>query len=71
MAKKKTLKPSTVCPPAHGFCDGTWVCKIGIVVIALLFLATDMGWITWWKLNWWTVAFILIAVHKIFMYKCK
>ncbi len=67
MAKKKTAKMGDSCPPAHGCCGGTWSCKIVIVLVALLFLATDMGWITWWKLNWWTVAFILVALHKLFM----
>jgi len=68
MAKKKTTKPA-LCPTAPTSCcpmSG----KILLVVVALLFMATDLGWITWWKINWWTAAFILVALYKLFMHKC-
>ncbi len=64
MAKKKA-KVAETCPTPSSCCSSCcWGCKIVVAVIALLYLATDMGWITWWKLNWWTVAFILVALHK-------
>ncbi|MBS3176038.1 hypothetical protein J4457_02265 [Candidatus Woesearchaeota archaeon] len=40
-------------------------CGVLVLVIGILYLLQDMGRITWWTYNWYTVAFILLGVKKI------
>lgn len=68
MAKKKTKKAKT-CPPASSAgCTMSW--RVLLVIVAILYMATDLGWITWWKLSWWTTGFILLALYYLFSCRC-
>ena len=40
------------------------------LVAGVLYLLTDLGYVDWWKLQWWTVAFLLCGVSGIAMTKC-
>lgn len=42
------------------FCSPCW--GLILVIIGILYLLLDYGLITWWKLSWWTTAFILIGI---------
>lgn len=41
-------------------------CGIVILVVGLLYLASDLKWISWWTLNWYTVAFLMVGLCKLF-----
>lgn len=47
--------------------------KIGwmLLVVGLLYLAEDLGWITWWNLNWWTVGFLILAAKMLTRECCE
>ena len=39
-----------------------------VLVAGVLYLLSDLNWIGWWSVNWWTVAFVLIGLGA--MCKC-
>jgi len=49
-------------------------CKVGgtlFLAAGLLFLLQDLNVWTFWGLNWWTVAFLLVGLAKVGMAHCK
>ena len=53
-------------------CESSCRCKAWawlLALVAVLFVAQDMGWLAQWgwnmRLNWWTVGFVLIAVKSL------
>lgn len=54
-----------------------WTCAkcvkmtgIVLVLLGLGFLASDLGYWTFWGLNWWTAAFLLLGLNKVMATKC-
>ncbi|MBL7051090.1 hypothetical protein ISS04_02900 [Candidatus Woesearchaeota archaeon] len=35
-----------------------------VLIVGILYLGQDLGWWSFWALNWWTVAFLIIGIHK-------
>ena len=31
------------------------------VILGILYLLTDLGWIEWWTVSWWTLLFLLLG----------
>ena len=35
------------------------------LIVGILYLGQDLGWWAFWTLNWWTVAFLMVAVSNL------
>jgi len=57
MAKKEI----NVC--GSGCCNPCW--GLIIVIVGILYLLLDYGLITWFRLSWWTSAFILLGIYMV------
>ena len=57
MPTKTNMSMGGMCKCPHHKTFG-WVALIA----GVLYLLQDLGWINWWGLNWWTVAFVLIGL---------
>ncbi|MEK6907531.1 MAG: hypothetical protein AABW45_03300 [Nanoarchaeota archaeon] len=33
-----------------------------VLLAGVLYLLSDLGWVGWWNVNWWTVAFVLVGL---------
>ena len=58
-------KQVNVCctPVSSGCCNPCW--GLLIVIIGVIYLLIDYNVITWWKLSWWTTAFLLIGIYMV------
>ncbi len=54
---KKDMGMGGMCKCPHHKWFG-WI----FLIAGVLYLLSDLNWVTWWGLNWWTVAFILIGL---------
>ena len=53
-------------------CEKCKKCCGWLVLIAGLgFLAADLGYWTFWNLNWWTVVVLILGVAKVTQLSCK
>ena len=34
-------------------------------IVGILYLFTDLGWIGWWTIQWWTILFLLMGIKWI------
>lgn len=63
-AKKLQVKTSNdnshmcYCCDFHGY---GWL----FVILGILYLFVDLGWITWWTISWWTIVFLLYGVKLV------
>jgi hypothetical protein len=57
MAKKDNICSIGSC---GCFCSPCW--GLIIVIIGILYLLVDYGIVTWFRLSWWTTAFILLGI---------
>ena len=32
------------------------------LILGILYLFTDFGWITWWNISWWTILFLIWGI---------
>ena len=46
------------------------VCGWIFLVLGILYMLTDFGFITFWKLNWWTALFLVVGITHLAMNKC-
>ena len=46
------------------------MCGVLVLVAGVLYLLTDLGYVNWWKLQWYTVLFLLWGVGSVAMTKC-
>ena len=63
MAMKKDMSMGGTCICQHHKIFG-WV----LLVVGVLYLLGDLGWWSWWNVQWYTVAFILFGLGS--MCKC-
>ncbi len=49
-------------------CQG--ICGISVLVAGIIFLLQDLGYASWWALNWWTVLFLLVGIGSLGMRSC-
>lgn len=35
-----------------------------VLIVGILYLGQDLGWWSFWELKWWTVAFLIVGIHK-------
>lgn len=65
MAKKKVVRTGETCSNCSQWCKRLW--GLAVLAAAVLYLGQDMGWAfaSFWKLNWWTSAFLLVAWKKL------
>jgi len=42
-----------------------------IVLVGILYLLSDLGYIAWWTLNWWTIFFLIWGLKMWGMTNCK
>ncbi|MBI4440994.1 hypothetical protein HY639_02395 [Candidatus Woesearchaeota archaeon] len=62
MAKKAESCPS--CGPSKCTqCLRWW--GLVVTLIGVLYLGQDMGWWTFWRINWWTAGFLLVGLCKL------
>ncbi len=48
----------------------TKVCGTLFLVVGILYLLTDLNYIAFWSLNWWTVGFLLAGIGGLASSKC-
>jgi hypothetical protein len=62
MARKQMV----CCSPVNNTgccCNPCW--GLVIVIIGIVYLLIDYGIITWFRLSWWTTAFLLIGIYMV------
>ena len=47
------------------------VTAVLFLVVGALYLLTDLGLVAFWKINWWTSLFLIVAVTSIASSTCK
>lgn len=59
--KKKVMKAGETCTGCTNWCYCLW--GIAAFLVGVFYLGQDLGWAwtSFWKLNWWTSAFLLLA----------
>jgi len=35
------------------------------LILGILYLFTDLRWITWWNISWWTIIFLIIGIKMV------
>ena len=48
----------------------TGMCGWSLLVLGILYLLTDLGYVTFWNVQWWTALFLLAGVSALAMNKC-
>ena len=41
-----------------------------LLIVGFLFLATDYGWVDWWKVKWFTAVLLILGLAKFAHSKC-
>ena len=41
----------------HGSKNLGWL----FLILGILYLFTDLGWMRWWSVSWWTILFLLMG----------
>ena len=49
-------------------CQGA--CGISMAAAGVLYLLSDLGVISWWKVQWYTVLFLLVGIGTLAMRSC-
>ena len=70
ISKKMQIKSSASTSSMHNcYCCGDskglgWV----IFIVGVLYLLTDLGWMSWWNISWWTILFLIYGLIMIKKY---